>query len=116
MVSALEEAGLLAVNFKLGVLCYAAKEIPVMYAVSKLIIPGLVDQLNSMKNVILPNLLTKHPQVRQPIRRMKFYGSSCCSLCCNPNFTFINIHILVAPHGSFASDSPSPIFRCQFFW
>ncbi|XP_040990429.1 probable Ufm1-specific protease isoform X2 [Juglans microcarpa x Juglans regia] len=62
-IPALEEAGLLAVNFKLEVLCYAAKEIPVMYAVSKLIIPGLVDQLNSMKNVILPNLLTEHPQL-----------------------------------------------------
>lgn len=74
----MEEARLLVVNFKLEVLCYAAKEIPVMYAVSKLIIPALVDQLNSMKTVILPNLLTDHPQVRQTIRWMKLYGSSCC--------------------------------------
>nr|POE64035.1 putative ufm1-specific protease [Quercus suber] len=62
-VPALEEARLLVVSFKLEVLCYAAEDIPVMYAVSKLIIPGLVDQLNSMKNLILPNLLTEHPQL-----------------------------------------------------
>lgn len=73
MVSALEEARLLFVSFKLEVLCYAAKDIPVIYAVSKLIIPGLVDQLNSMKNLILPNLLTEHPQVRQFIMYMKVY-------------------------------------------
>uniref|UniRef100_A0A2N9F7T2 Ufm1-specific protease n=1 Tax=Fagus sylvatica TaxID=28930 RepID=A0A2N9F7T2_FAGSY len=63
-IPALEKARLLVVSFKLEVLCYVAKEIPVMYAVSKLIIPGLVDQLNSMKNIILPNLLTEHPQLR----------------------------------------------------
>ncbi|XP_059442922.1 probable Ufm1-specific protease isoform X2 [Corylus avellana] len=62
-IPALEETRLLVVNFKLEVLCYASKEIPVMYAVSKLIIPGLVDQLNSMKNAILPNLLTEHCQL-----------------------------------------------------
>ena len=44
-----------------------------MYAVSKLIIPGLVDQLNSMKNLILPNLLTEHPQVRQFILYTKVF-------------------------------------------
>ena len=63
MSPALEETWSLVVNFKLEVLYYAAKEIPVMYAVSKLIIPGLVDKLNSMKNAILPNLLTEHSQV-----------------------------------------------------
>lgn len=61
---ALEETKLIVVNFKLDVLCYAAKEIPVTYAVSKLIIPSLVDQLNSMKNAVLPNLLMEHPQLR----------------------------------------------------
>lgn len=33
------------------------------YAVSKLVVPGLVDQLNSIKNTILPNLLTQHLQL-----------------------------------------------------
>ncbi|GAV62557.1 Peptidase_C78 domain-containing protein [Cephalotus follicularis] len=61
---ALEEARLLALDFKLEVLCYAAKDLPLIYAVSKLVIPGLVDQLNSMKNSILPNLLTQHPRLR----------------------------------------------------
>lgn len=68
MHSAQDVARLLVVNFKLEALCYGTKDIPLMYAVSKFIIPGLVDQLNSMKSVILPNLLTEHPQVRQTIR------------------------------------------------
>ena len=44
--SALEEAWLLVVSFKLEVHCYVAKDIPVMYAVSKLIIHNLVQPLN----------------------------------------------------------------------
>ncbi|XVF08781.1 hypothetical protein REPUB_Repub07fG0032500 [Reevesia pubescens] len=36
---------------------------PIMHAISKLIIPGLIDQLNSMKKMTLPNLLTQHPQL-----------------------------------------------------
>ena len=46
VVSALEEARLLVVSFKLEVLYYAAKDIPVMDAVSKLIIHNLVQPLN----------------------------------------------------------------------
>lgn len=59
----MDEAKLLVVNYKLGVLCYAANDTPLLYVVSKLIIPGLVDQLRTMKNMILPNLLQKHPKV-----------------------------------------------------
>lgn len=51
------------VDFKVEVLCYAAKFLPLTCAVSTLVIPGLVDQLNSMKNAILPNLLKQLPQV-----------------------------------------------------
>ncbi|XVF11628.1 hypothetical protein REPUB_Repub08aG0043600 [Reevesia pubescens] len=60
---AMEETRLLIVDFKLEVLCYAVHAIPLMHAISKLIIPGLVDQLNSMKKMTLPNLLTQHPQL-----------------------------------------------------
>ncbi|XP_022137398.1 probable Ufm1-specific protease isoform X2 [Momordica charantia] len=54
---------LLVVDFKVEVLCYAAKFLPLTCAVSTLVIPGLVDQLNSMKNAILPNLLKQLPQL-----------------------------------------------------
>ncbi|KAJ9163838.1 hypothetical protein P3X46_023466 [Hevea brasiliensis] len=60
---ALEEARLLVVDFELDVLCYAAKDLSLMYAISKLVIPGLVDQLNSMKKAVLPKLLTERPQL-----------------------------------------------------
>ncbi|KAK4264456.1 hypothetical protein QN277_025630 [Acacia crassicarpa] len=59
-----EEARLLTVDIKLDILCFAAKELPLSYAVSSLVIPGLVDQINTLKNLILPNLLTQHPQLR----------------------------------------------------
>ncbi|KAJ7945771.1 Peptidase C78, ubiquitin fold modifier-specific peptidase 1/ 2 [Quillaja saponaria] len=58
-----EEARLLVVDIKLDVLCYAAKDLSLIYAVSNLIIPALVDQLNAMKTTFLPNLLTQHPQL-----------------------------------------------------
>lgn len=67
MVSALEEARSLVVDFKLEVLCYAAKGLPLMHAVSKLIIPGLVDQFNLVGKTVLPNLLVQHHQVRETI-------------------------------------------------
>ncbi|KAK6261862.1 hypothetical protein QUC31_007678 [Theobroma cacao] len=60
---AMEETRLLIVDFNLEVLCYAVQGIPLMHAVSKLVIPGLVDQLNLMKKMTLPNLLTQHPQL-----------------------------------------------------
>lgn len=62
-VSALEEARFLTVELKLQVLSYATKDLPLMFAVSKLAVPGLIDQLNVMKNAILPNLLLQHSQV-----------------------------------------------------
>ncbi|XP_030494344.2 probable Ufm1-specific protease isoform X2 [Cannabis sativa] len=62
-VPAIEETRLLVVEFKLEVLSYAAKDLPLVSAVSKLIVPGLIDQFNSMKNTILPDLLAKHPQL-----------------------------------------------------
>lgn len=64
LLLAMEEARLVVVDYKLEVLCYATKDLPLTCAVSKLIIPGLVDQLHTMKKIILPNLLTQHPQVR----------------------------------------------------
>lgn len=63
-----EVARLLVVDFKLQVLCYAAKSLPLMDAISKLVFPGLVDQLNAMKKAIVPCLLSQHPQVRKNLQ------------------------------------------------
>ncbi|KAL7601803.1 hypothetical protein Lser_V15G21368 [Lactuca serriola] len=57
------EAKLLVVEYKLKVICYATKDLLLMDAISKLIIPGLVDQLHTMKNMTLPNLLSQHPKL-----------------------------------------------------
>ncbi|XLR22814.1 hypothetical protein HN51_069058 [Arachis hypogaea] len=65
--SAQNEVRLLVVDIKLDVLCYASKKLPLRHAVSRLIIPGLADQLNVLQNSMLPNLLRQHPQVRQCI-------------------------------------------------
>ncbi|MED6124169.1 hypothetical protein PIB30_056579 [Stylosanthes scabra] len=59
-----DETRLLVVDIKLDVLCYASKKLPLRHAVSRLIIPGLVDQLNALQNSILPNLLAQHPQIQ----------------------------------------------------
>ncbi|ESW09966.1 hypothetical protein PHAVU_009G170100 [Phaseolus vulgaris] len=59
-----EEARLLVVDIKLDVLCYSSRELPLKYAVSSLIIPGLVDQLNIVQKLMLPNLLEQHPQLK----------------------------------------------------
>ncbi|GAB2240863.1 hypothetical protein Droror1_Dr00021381 [Drosera rotundifolia] len=61
---ALDEVRLLVVEYKLEVLCYAAKQLPLTYAVSKLIIPALTDQITTMKNAIVPSFLEQHPQTR----------------------------------------------------
>lgn len=61
---ALEDARLLVVDLKLDVICYATKRLPLIYALSKLVVPGLVDQLNTMKKAIVPYLLIQHPQLR----------------------------------------------------
>ena len=62
-LSALKETKLLVIDYKLEVLCYAMKDLSLKQAVSELIIPGLVDQLCTVKNTILPNLLGQHPLV-----------------------------------------------------
>ncbi|KAI4343667.1 hypothetical protein L6164_010988 [Bauhinia variegata] len=62
-LSAQEQVRLLVVDIKLDVLCYAAKELPLGYAVSSLIIPGLVEQLKTLQNVILPDILTQPCQL-----------------------------------------------------
>ncbi|TKY73594.1 Ufm1-specific protease [Spatholobus suberectus] len=59
-----EEARLLAVDIKLDVLCYSSRELPLKYAVSSLIIPGLVNQLNIVQKLMLPNLLAQHPRLK----------------------------------------------------
>ncbi|CAJ1974999.1 unnamed protein product [Sphenostylis stenocarpa] len=59
-----EEARLLVVDIKLDVLCYSSREVPLKYAVSNLIIPGLIDQLNTVQKLMLPNLLAQHPQLK----------------------------------------------------
>ncbi|CAH2064868.1 unnamed protein product [Thlaspi arvense] len=61
---AMEEARLIVVDLNLDVLTYATKELPLMHAVSNLVIPALVDQLYSLKKIILPHLLKEHPQLR----------------------------------------------------
>lgn len=78
----MEEARLVVVDIKLDVLCYSSRDLPLKHAVSRLIIPGLIDQLNTMQNFMLPSLLVQHPQVRQCvhlsnyIRFTRFYYSN----------------------------------------
>lgn len=62
-LSATEETQLLVISHKLEVLCYAAKDLSLAYSISKLVIPALVDQLYSMRKVIMPDLLKGHPEV-----------------------------------------------------
>lgn len=63
MLSAPEEAILRLVDYKLEVVCYAVKSLPLTHAVSKLIIPALLDQLTTMRNIVAPSFLVQHPQV-----------------------------------------------------
>lgn len=60
---ATEDAKLLVVHHKLEVLCYAAKDLTLVEAVSKLIIPALVDQLIEMRNINLADNLKQHLQL-----------------------------------------------------
>lgn len=62
----MEEARLVVVDLNLDVLTYAPKDLPLMHAVSNLVIPALVDQLYSQKKIILPYLLMEHPKVEIP--------------------------------------------------
>ncbi|CAN8254897.1 unnamed protein product [Cochlearia groenlandica] len=61
---AMDEARLSVVDLNLDVLTYAPKELPLMHAVSNLVIPALVDQLYSLKKIILPDILMEHPKLR----------------------------------------------------
>lgn len=65
----MEEARLIVVDLNLDVLTYAPKELPLMHAVSNLVIPALVDQLYSLKKIILPHLLMEHPKVRLSFKK-----------------------------------------------
>ncbi|THU49272.1 hypothetical protein C4D60_Mb06t07810 [Musa balbisiana] len=60
---ATEYARNLNVNFKLDVLCYASEDFTIAAALSKLVIPGLIDQLNSIKKAVIPELLSQQPQL-----------------------------------------------------
>lgn len=60
---AVEPANFVAVSIKIDVLCYAGKDHPMKCVISKLIIPGLGDQLTSMKKAIMPNISKHHSQV-----------------------------------------------------
>ncbi|KAL4558079.1 hypothetical protein LXL04_036275 [Taraxacum kok-saghyz] len=53
----------LVVHYKLKVICYATKDLLLKDAILNLIIPGLIDQLHTMKNMTLPNLLSQHPKL-----------------------------------------------------
>ncbi|GAB2269736.1 hypothetical protein Dimus_004657 [Dionaea muscipula] len=61
---ALDEVRLFVVDYKLDVLCYAARQLPLTYAISKLLIPALISQLTTMKNAVFPSFLAQHPQLR----------------------------------------------------
>ena len=74
MLSASEQTKVIVVDYKLEVLCYAAKDLPVTSAVAQLVVPGLVDQLNSIKSTILPNLLTQNLQVESSVSYVAISG------------------------------------------
>ncbi|EPS74314.1 hypothetical protein M569_00439, partial [Genlisea aurea] len=59
-----EAKKLLVVNYKLEVLSYATKDVQLIDAVSKLIIPAIMDQLRSIKSNVLQDLSKKHPQLQ----------------------------------------------------
>ncbi|KAK9726725.1 hypothetical protein RND81_05G233300 [Saponaria officinalis] len=58
-----EAVKLVRVQYNLDVICYAAKDLPLTYTISKLIIPALVDQLTTTKSIVSPSLLSQHPQL-----------------------------------------------------
>ncbi|KAJ8553970.1 hypothetical protein K7X08_024648 [Anisodus acutangulus] len=60
---ATQETELLVIGHKLEVFCYAAKDLSLVYGISKLGIPALVDQLHSMRKVIMPDLLKRNPEL-----------------------------------------------------
>ncbi|KAG6473736.1 hypothetical protein ZIOFF_067653 [Zingiber officinale] len=57
-----EHAKNLSFSFKLDVLCYSTEDFTISAALSELVIPGLVDQLNNMKRVLISELQSQQPQ------------------------------------------------------
>lgn len=66
-ISVVEETKLVVLEFNLDVLCYACKDLPLIHALSRLVIPGLIDQMTAISKILLPDLLTSHHQVRHDI-------------------------------------------------
>ncbi|KAK1319459.1 putative Ufm1-specific protease [Acorus calamus] len=60
---ALESVELVVISLHLDVLCFSAKELPAGLAVSKLVVPGLIDQLTTMKRAILSEKSTQGLQL-----------------------------------------------------
>ncbi|KAL9228409.1 hypothetical protein vseg_003995 [Gypsophila vaccaria] len=60
---ATEAVKLMFVHYNLDVICYAAKDLPLTFAISRLIIPALIDQLTTMKSIVTPSFLSQHPQL-----------------------------------------------------
>ncbi|CAN4087996.1 unnamed protein product [Withania somnifera] len=60
---ATQETQLLVIGHKLEVLCYASKDLSLAYGISKLVIPALIDQLHSMRKVIMPDLFKRYPEL-----------------------------------------------------
>ncbi|KAJ8536552.1 hypothetical protein K7X08_034953 [Anisodus acutangulus] len=60
---ATQETELLVIGHRLEVVCYAAKDLSLAYGISKLVIPALVDQLHTVRKVITPELLKRHPEL-----------------------------------------------------
>uniref|UniRef100_A0A7N0RJ20 Probable Ufm1-specific protease n=1 Tax=Kalanchoe fedtschenkoi TaxID=63787 RepID=A0A7N0RJ20_KALFE len=59
-----EDVKLQVVHLKLEVLCYSARNYPLVHAISELIIPGLNHQFNALKKAVLPSLIDHQPQFR----------------------------------------------------
>ncbi|KAL8123386.1 putative Ufm1-specific protease [Apium graveolens] len=58
-----EETKLFVVDYKLEVLCYAAKELSIASAISSLLIPALTDQLHAVKTTIFPDLFRQQSNI-----------------------------------------------------
>lgn len=61
---AVDDVKILVVEHDLDVVCYATKDMPLASAISKLLVPALVDQLYSIRKKMLGSLLRQHSQLR----------------------------------------------------
>ncbi|KAK8929050.1 putative Ufm1-specific protease [Platanthera zijinensis] len=66
-----EPARCVLASFKLDVLCFSSKDFPVASAISKLVVPGLIDQLTALKKAISPKNLSHHPQLQAQLLALK---------------------------------------------